>query len=98
MGLLSEVRSLNYKLSTLYVSAFFGTVASGFLIIFKFRPELIEKYDDFKLIFLSLSLTMPLGLINVINMVLHNPERETPNIELSERRLRIISGAFLLNA
>ena len=98
MGFLSEIRGLDYKLSTLYVSAFFGTVASGFLIIFQFRPELIEKYDDFKLIFLSLALTMPLGLVNVINMVLHNHESDSLSTEASERRLTIISGAFMLNA
>jgi hypothetical protein len=76
MGLLSEIKGLEYKQGMLFATAFFGTVASGFLIIFQFRPELIEKYDILKIIFLSLALTLPLVVVNMLNLALRLPKDE----------------------
>src|ERR1035441_1749086 len=61
---LPEIRKLEYKDVSRYTSAFLGTIAAGFLIIFHFKPELIEKYDGFKLVVLSLILTLPLLALN----------------------------------
>jgi hypothetical protein len=69
MGILSEIKGLEYKQGMTLVTGFLGLVASGFLIIFQFRPELIEKYDILKIVFLSLSLTLPLAIINVVHLV-----------------------------
>jgi O-antigen/teichoic acid export membrane protein len=55
---------LEYKHVWLIITGFLGTLAPGFLILFHFKPELFEKYDVFKLIILSLSLTLPLLIIN----------------------------------
>jgi len=64
MGFLSDLKTIEYKHWVFAVIAFFGTVASGFLIIFQFRPEIIEKYDLVKIIFLSLGLTLPIAMTN----------------------------------
>lgn len=66
MGFFSEIRELQQKQITLFVVAFLGLVACGFLVIFQFRPELIEKYDILKLTFLSISLMVPNSLFNII--------------------------------
>jgi hypothetical protein len=76
MGLLSEFKGLEYKQGMLVATGFLGMAASGFIVIFQFRPELIEKYDIFKIIFLSLSLTMPLAILNAIQFVLNTPSAE----------------------
>ena len=65
MGLISEIKNLKAKHIVFYFCAFFGALAPGFLIIFYFRPELFEKYDVLKLVFLSLALTMPLLAVNI---------------------------------
>lgn len=62
----SDIRKLEYKHIWLCISVFLGTIAVGFLIIFHFKPELVEKYDIFKLLVLSLALTLPLLLINAV--------------------------------
>lgn len=97
MSLLSEIRKLEYKDVFRYTSAFFGTVATGFLIIYHFKPELIEKYDILKLAFLSLALTLPLMEINAIisGIMFHklpgSPESET------EKNIEAVMGALKLN-
>jgi hypothetical protein len=93
MGLFSEARALDYKIVGLYFSGFLGIVASGFLIIFQFKPELIEKYDDIKTILFSAALTMPIATINIITVVLITPR---PKEEEKEKDWRInsIGAAF----
>jgi hypothetical protein len=89
MGLLSEIKGLEYKQGVLFVTAFFGLVAAGFLIIFQFRPELIEKYDILKIIFLSLALTLPLVVIILLNIALRLPKEAD--------RWLMIGGAMFTN-
>src|SRR5437899_1055002 len=48
------------------ISIFLGTVAAGFLIIFQFKPELVERYDVLKLFIFSCALTLPLVSINAV--------------------------------
>jgi hypothetical protein len=90
MSLLSEIKGLEYKQGLLFATAFFGMVASGFLIVFQFRPELIEKYDILKIVFLSLALTMPLVTINVIQITLR-PSRA----EFEDKKLLIGAAMFV---
>ena|ERR1017187_8105880 len=99
MGLLSEVEKLNYKQIWVYALVFLGTIASGFLIIFLFKPDLIEKYDVLKLVFLSLALTLPLVEINaVISAILfHNLPNDSENGE-AEKNIDAVRGALLLNS
>jgi hypothetical protein len=66
MNWISEIRKLEYKHIWLCVSIFMGTIGAGFLIVFHFKPELVEKYDVFKLVVLSLALTLPLLPINAV--------------------------------
>jgi hypothetical protein len=65
LSILSELQNLKAQHIALYVGAFLGTVAPGFLIIYYFRPELIERYDIFKLTFFSVSMTLPLLVVNL---------------------------------
>lgn len=48
----------------LCIGAFFAMVAPGLLAIFLFRPELYDRYDVVKLTLLSVSLTIPLVIVN----------------------------------
>jgi hypothetical protein len=64
MDWLFSFLKLEYKHVWILIAGFLGTLAPGFLILFHFRPDLVEKYDVFKLAILSLSLTLPLLLIN----------------------------------
>lgn len=66
MNWVSEIRKLEYKHIWLCISIFMGTIGAGFLIVFHFKPELVEKYDVFKLVVLSLALTLPLLPINAV--------------------------------
>lgn len=65
MSILSEIKALEMKHVALFVTAFLATIAPGFLTIYSFRPELIERYNVFKLALFSFSLTLPLFVLNL---------------------------------
>ncbi len=64
MSYIQDMKSLEHQHYLLAGLFFAATLAPGFLIIFHFRPELVERYDFFKLLLLSMSLTVPYLLIN----------------------------------
>ncbi len=53
---IKDLEQYHFLLGGLFFAA---TLAPGFLVIFHFKPDLIEKYDFFKLTLFSLSLTVP---------------------------------------
>ena len=97
MGLLSEIKELKQKQITLLIAVFLGTVCPGFLVIFHFRPELVERYDAFKLILLSLSLTMPLVALNTV-LGAYFEERNRPPTEQGVPLVAFSVGLFLTAA
>jgi hypothetical protein len=94
----SDILKLEYKHIWLCISVFLGTIAAGFLIVFHFKPELVEKYDIFKLLVLSLALTLPLLLINaVIAAFLYDRLPDDYENETA-KNVDITKGALGLNA
>jgi hypothetical protein len=103
---LLESRKLEYKHIWLFISAFLGTIAPGMLIIFHFKPEIMEKYDILKVVCLSLALTLPILIVNSFNCALlyHNipddSENRTTDTQKAETQKNsdITRTALLLNA
>jgi hypothetical protein len=98
MDWLFRFLKLEYKHVWILISGFLGTIAPGFLILYHFKPELFEKYDVFKLAILSLSLTLPLLIINslITGMLFYKLPHET-NDE-NEKNVEATKGALSLNA
>lgn len=78
MSLLTDVKALRTREVAAYVGVFLATVAPGFLTIFYFAPALIERYDAVKLILLSLSLTLPVVVINITMSTMWLEEFKNP--------------------
>jgi hypothetical protein len=98
MNWISEIRKLEYKHIWLCFSIFMGTISAGFLIVFHFKPELVEKYDVFKLLVLSLALTLPLLPINaVITGFLYHRLPDDYENEMA-KNVDMTKGALGLNA
>ena len=98
MNWISEIRRLEYKHIWLCILIFTGTIAAGFLTVFHFKPDLVAKYDIFKLLFLSLALTLPLLPINaVITGFLYDRLPDDYESETA-KNIDITRGALGLNA
>ena len=59
---------------------FLGVVAPGFLVIYHYHPDFIEKYDIVKLSIFSAALTMPVLFANFIITVITHPKKVEPDI------------------
>ena len=68
MSYIQDIKSLEHQHYLLAGLFFAATLAPGFLIIFHFKPELVEKYDFFKLLLFSMSFTVPYLLIHASQM------------------------------
>jgi hypothetical protein len=66
MTLVGDLKALRGKDVLFYIGGFLATMAPGFLTVFYFRPDLLASYDTFKLVLLSLSLTVPVLALNII--------------------------------
>ncbi|MCQ4253920.1 hypothetical protein [Stutzerimonas stutzeri] len=64
MSFIQDIRNLEHHQVLLGGFVFAATLAPGFLIIFHFKPELVETYDFLKIVLLSTALTVPLLLVN----------------------------------
>jgi len=73
MSLISDIRKLKGDDITMGILGFLGVVAPGFLTIYHFHPELIEKYDALKIIIFSASLTVPVLFLNSMIVVISSP-------------------------
>ena len=79
------------------IAVFLGSVAAGFLIIFQFKPELVERYDIFKLVIFSCALTLPLVSLNAVSTAFLY-DRLPPDYENeTAKNVDITRGAFQLN-
>ncbi len=66
MTLVGDLKALRGKDALFSIGGFLATMAPGFLTVFYFRPDLIASYDAFKLVLLSLSLTVPVLAVNIV--------------------------------
>jgi len=69
MSWISEIKEFKPKTTATWIGIFMGTVSPGFLILYQYRPELIEKLDIIKLIIFAISLTLPVFVVNLANMI-----------------------------
>jgi hypothetical protein len=92
MGFISELDKLDLPKVTTSILLFMSSIAPGFLVIFLFRPELVDRFDIFKLTLFTLALTSPLLIINSIlgMFVSVNPFRIGENISL-----RLLGGVSI---
>ncbi len=79
MSALSEIRELEGRHILLGILGFLGVVAPGFLTIYHFHPELIEKYDVIKLSIFSGALTLPAVFLNLLILVITHPKKDGPD-------------------
>lgn len=98
MSWISETRKLEYKHIWLCISFFLGTVAPGFLTIFHFKPELVDRYDIFKLLIFSLALTLPLLPINAVTTAFLYDRLPDDYENETAKNVDITKGALSLNA
>lgn len=63
--MLNEIKDLSWNHYLGATLIFVGAICPGFLTVFLFRPELISSLDTLKLLVLSLSLTLPVFIVNV---------------------------------
>ena len=76
MSMIDDLKTLGANHIAVAVLAFAALVAPGFLTIYHFKPELIEKYDVLKLVLFSLSLTLPLLGLNFVIFANFPSERQ----------------------
>ena len=50
MSIFSEIEKLKAKHVLFGLVGFLGTIGPGFLLIYRYHPELVEKYDVGKLV------------------------------------------------
>lgn len=77
MSLVEEIKKLEGLDVGLYLGAFLATIGPGFLLIFMYKPELIESLDTVKVILFSASIGFPLFALNAfITLVLSKKNEE----------------------
>jgi hypothetical protein len=69
VGWISEVKKIEAHLVIVLLLVFLSTIAPGFLLLFRFKPELLEKLDSVKLVLLAISLTLPVLVVNVVSVM-----------------------------
>ena len=69
MGWISEVRRIELPKILISALVLLGTIAPGFLILYLYKPDLIEKLDIAKLLIFSAALTVPVLVTNVLGVL-----------------------------
>ncbi|MBN1671174.1 MAG: hypothetical protein JXR37_09090 [Kiritimatiellae bacterium] len=65
MGWLEEIKKMDRLDVLVVVLSFFAIVGPGLLLLYHFKPELVKESSALKLVFLSISFTLPICLINM---------------------------------
>jgi hypothetical protein len=63
--MINEIKTLNWNQTLGVIFVFLGTISPGFLIIYLFKPELISSLDSIKIILFSLSISLPIVVVNM---------------------------------
>ncbi|MBR9865883.1 MAG: hypothetical protein GYB20_02170 [Oceanospirillales bacterium] len=64
--MISELKGVTVRQSFIFLFVFLGSVSPGALIIFHFDRDLFTNLDSIKLIVLSLAISLPVVLLNLI--------------------------------
>jgi hypothetical protein len=103
MSVLDDIRKFRPHNWVIGIWAFLATLGPGTLVLFHFRRNLFEKYDNLHWIILSISMTLPALLFNhLILLTAKNPKQ--PNQRYNETIFYgsvfitsvILNGAFIL--
>ncbi|MCP4597197.1 hypothetical protein [Neptuniibacter sp.] len=63
--MIQELKHLTWRQGLISLFVFLGSLAPGALVLFVFDRELFMALDTFKLVLLSLAITLPISLINI---------------------------------
>tara|TARA_B100000929_G_scaffold278990_1_gene255638 strand:+ start:756 stop:1175 length:420 start_codon:yes stop_codon:yes gene_type:complete len=77
--MLKEVRELTWQQTIGAVFGFMGAISPGFLLLYIFKPELVDSLATIKLIVFSLSLSMPMFIVNLFIITSLYKEFESSN-------------------
>ncbi|WP_321324503.1 hypothetical protein [Thiomicrorhabdus sp.] len=69
--MIKDVKDLTYIQVLSGMFGFFGMLSPGFLMLYLFKPEFITLLDTSKLILFSLSLTIPIVILNIVLIYSH---------------------------
>lgn len=94
MGWITEVRKIELDTITNSVLVFLGVIAPGFLVLYLYKPELIETLDIAKLVIFSSALTLPLLVINVMVLMFVFVR---PDDNFDEKQMDYIIGGTAIN-
>lgn len=98
MSLLTEIQKLKGKQILSGLLVFLGTISPGFLTIYHFRPELVEKYDFAKLLLFSASLTLPFLFVNTLAFAAALDEKDNPPAHGQALVFGALLNTFTLNS
>ena len=74
--MLKEITELTWKQTIGGVFCFLGAIAPGFMILYLYKPELIESLETIKLVIFSLSISLPLFFTNMFGLSAIDKELE----------------------
>ena len=63
--MLKDIKDLTWTQTLGGLFGFTGAIAPGFLLIYLYKPELLSSLDTLKVIFFSLSLSLPIIIVNL---------------------------------
>ena len=75
--MLNEIKTLTQKQILGILFGFVGVVSPGLLIMFLYKPELVSSLETIKLIIFSISLSLPVVIINMIPSSYVSNEKDT---------------------
>jgi len=64
--MLKDITNLSWGQTIGSILGFMGAISPGFLLIYVFKPELVYQLETVKLIIFSLSLSLPVFIINFL--------------------------------
>jgi len=89
--MLEEINNLKRPTVITVVAFLNATITPGILVIYHFKPEIFYGLDDFKLVLLALSFTLPLlGFHNVLGSFAIKPNKSL------KAGADFVFGAFML--
>lgn len=83
MTLINDIKSFEAKHYLLLFLIYVSVVVSGVLIIFQFKPYLVNQFDPFKLLLLGSSITIPVLCLNTLSILfIFFEEKDDINVSL----------------
>jgi hypothetical protein len=97
MGVLSEVRKLGFFEILNYLLLVAASACPGCLVVLRFLPHSFSNLDFLKLVFLAVSLTLPLLLANLffIAIVFYDRESDDPMKVLAVASLACAASLYV---